>query len=40
MPELIVTKDIDVPGLNSLEVYYQHDGYQALAKALRRVSAG
>jgi NADH-quinone oxidoreductase subunit F len=34
MPELIVTKDIDVPGINSLEVYYQHGGYQALAKAL------
>src|SRR5437764_11111296 len=35
MPELIVTKDIDVPGIASLEVYYQHGGYQALAKALR-----
>ena len=35
MPELIVTKDIDVPGINSLEVYSQHGGYQALAKALR-----
>jgi NADH-quinone oxidoreductase subunit F len=35
MPELIVTKDIDVPGINSLDVYYQHDGYQALEKALR-----
>ncbi|HEY4034819.1 MAG TPA: NADH-quinone oxidoreductase subunit NuoF [Ktedonobacteraceae bacterium] len=35
MPELIVTKDIDVPGINSLEVYYQHGGYQALAKAVR-----
>ncbi|HWS84095.1 MAG TPA: NADH-quinone oxidoreductase subunit NuoF [Ktedonobacteraceae bacterium] len=32
---LIVTKDIDIPGINSLEVYYQHDGYQALTKALR-----
>jgi len=35
MPELIVTKDIDVPGIASLEVYYQHGGYQALGKALR-----
>lgn len=35
MPELIVTKDIDVPGINSLDVYYQHGGYQALAKAVR-----
>ncbi len=35
MPELIVTKDIDVPGINSLEVYSQHGGYKALAKALR-----
>ena len=35
MPELIVTKDINVPGIDSLEVYYQHGGYQALAKALR-----
>src|SRR6516162_2220225 len=34
MPELIVTKDMDVPGINSLEVYYQHQGYRALAKAL------
>jgi NADH-quinone oxidoreductase subunit F len=35
MPELIVTKDIDVPGINTLEVYYQHGGYKALGKALR-----
>ncbi len=35
MPELIVTKDIDVPGIDSLEVYRQHGGYEALAKALR-----
>lgn len=34
MPELIVTKDIDVPGVKSLEVYSQHGGYKALAKAL------
>src|SRR5712692_6920407 len=33
MPELIVTKDIDVPGIDSLEVYRQHGGYEALAKA-------
>lgn len=35
MPELIVTKDIDVPGINSLEVYSKHGGYEALTKALR-----
>ncbi len=35
MPELIVTKDINVPGLDTLQVYRQHDGYQGLEKALR-----
>jgi NADH-quinone oxidoreductase subunit F len=35
MPELVVTKDINVPGIDSLEVYRQHGGYEALAKALR-----
>src|SRR5437588_2506771 len=35
MPELIVTKDIDVPGIDTLESYRQHGGYEALAKALR-----
>lgn len=35
MPELVVTKDISVPGIDSLEVYRQHGGYEALAKALR-----
>ena len=35
MPELIVTKDIDVPGIDTLEVYRQHGGYQALEKALK-----
>lgn len=35
MPELIVTKDIDVPGLDTLDVYRQHDGYKGLEKALR-----
>jgi NADH-quinone oxidoreductase subunit F len=33
MPELIVTKNIDIPGIDSLEVYRQHGGYEALAKA-------
>lgn len=33
MPELVVTKNIDVPGIDSLEVYRQHGGYEALAKA-------
>jgi NADH-quinone oxidoreductase subunit F len=35
MPELVVTKDIDVPGIDALDVYRQHGGYEALAKALR-----
>lgn len=35
MPELIVTKNIDAPGLDTLQVYRQYDGYQGLAKALR-----
>jgi len=35
MPDLIVTKDIDVPGIDQLTVYSQHGGYQALTKALR-----
>ncbi len=35
MPELIVTKNIDVPGIDTLEVYRQYGGYEALAKALR-----
>src|SRR5690242_19133276 len=33
MPELIVTKNIDIPGIDSLAVYRQHGGYEALAKA-------
>ena len=35
MPELIVTKDIDASGLDTLEGYRQHQGYQALEKALK-----
>ena len=35
MPELIVTKDIDAPGIDTLEGYRQHGGYQALEKALK-----
>lgn len=35
MPELIVTKDIDAPGMDTLEGYRQHGGYQSLAKALK-----
>jgi NADH-quinone oxidoreductase subunit F len=35
MPELIVTKDIDAPGLDTLDGYREHDGYQALEKALK-----
>ena len=38
MPELIVTKDIDAPGLDTLEGYRQHGGYEALAKALNEYS--
>jgi NADH-quinone oxidoreductase subunit F len=35
MPELIVTKNIDIPGIDSLEVYRQYGGYEALAKAFK-----
>lgn len=35
MPELIVMKDIEVPGLDTLQVYRQHDGYRGLEKALK-----
>ncbi|GHO85478.1 NADH-quinone oxidoreductase subunit NuoF [Dictyobacter formicarum] len=35
MPELIITKNLDVPGIDKLDVYRQHGGYEALAKALR-----
>src|SRR6266705_2447221 len=35
MPELIITKDIDAPGLDTLEGYRQHGGYESLAKALK-----
>jgi NADH-quinone oxidoreductase subunit F len=35
MVERIVTKYIDVPGIDTLDTYRAHDGYQALAKALR-----
>ncbi len=32
MPELIVTKDIDAPGMDTLDGYRQHGGYEALEK--------
>jgi NADH-quinone oxidoreductase subunit F len=32
----IVTKDIGVPNIDQIEVYRQHGGYEALAKALRQ----
>ncbi|MDQ2715994.1 MAG: NADH-quinone oxidoreductase subunit F, partial [Chloroflexota bacterium] len=35
MTELIVTKNIDVPGIDTLDGYRQHGGYQALEKALK-----
>lgn len=35
MPELIVTKNIDTPGLDTLDVYRAHDGYKGLEKALQ-----
>ncbi|HLG76829.1 MAG TPA: NADH-quinone oxidoreductase subunit NuoF [Ktedonobacteraceae bacterium] len=34
MPELFVTKDIDVPGIDGIDVYRQYGGYDALTKAL------
>jgi NADH-quinone oxidoreductase subunit F len=35
MPELVVTQNVDVPGIDKLDVYRQYGGYEALAKALR-----
>src|SRR5579863_4138793 len=35
MPELIVTKNIDAPNMDTLNGYRQHGGYEALAKALK-----
>ncbi len=35
MPQRIVTKDIEAPGLDALEGYCRHGGYKALAKALK-----
>ncbi len=34
-PEVIVTKDIEVPGIDTLPVYRKHGGYQALEKTLK-----
>ncbi len=39
MPELIVTKDIDVPNIDILPTYRQRGGYQALEKALKTYSS-
>jgi NADH-quinone oxidoreductase subunit F len=36
MPELIITKDIEEPGLATLEGYRKLGGYEALAKALKK----
>ncbi len=38
MPELIVTKHIDVPNIDILPTYRQYGGYQALEKALKNYS--
>jgi NADH-quinone oxidoreductase subunit F len=35
MTELLLLKDIDEPGLNTLEVYERRGGYESLKKALR-----
>jgi len=35
MPELIVTKDIDAPGLDTLEGHRKYGGYEALEQALK-----
>ncbi len=34
---LFVTRDIDVPGIDTLDVYRKHGGYQALEKALKQI---
>lgn len=38
MDERILTKYLDVPQIDTLEVYRQHEGYEALAKTLRELS--
>ncbi len=35
MPELVITKNLAVPGIDRLDVYRQNGGYDALEKALR-----
>jgi len=35
MPELIITKNIDAPGLDTLKGYRKRGGYKSLAKALK-----
>src|SRR3989442_3666970 len=35
MPELIITKDIDASGLDTLDGYSQYGGYEAIAKAIK-----
>src|SRR5258708_37809093 len=35
MPELVVTKNLNVPGLDTIEEYRRQGGYEALAKALK-----
>ena len=35
MPEFIITKDMDVPGIDTLPIYRQHGGYQALETTLK-----
>ncbi len=38
MPEKIVLKHADVPGIAGIDVYMQHGGYEGLRKALRELS--
>jgi NADH-quinone oxidoreductase subunit F len=35
MPELVITKNLNVPGIDTIDIYRQHGGYEALVKALK-----
>src|ERR1700676_3429263 len=37
--ELVITKNLHIPGIDTLDVYRQHGGYESLAKALNQYQA-
>src|SRR5581483_2747530 len=38
MDEHILTRHLDIPAIDTLEVYRQHSGYEALTRVLRELS--